>query len=72
MTTTEPDFAGASWLKSSFSGGGNGQCVEVGRVPGWVGVRDSKDNGAGPVLNFTEAEWAAFLAGARAGEFDGC
>ncbi len=36
---------------------------------GWVGVRDSKDQGAGPVLAFTEQEWNAFLAGAGSGEF---
>jgi hypothetical protein len=35
-----------------------------------IGVRDSKDGGHGPVLAFTEAEWATFLTGAKAGEFD--
>ncbi|WP_141548095.1 DUF397 domain-containing protein, partial [Nocardia farcinica] len=34
-----------------------------------VGVRDSK-NPAGGALVFTPSEWDAFLAGARAGEFD--
>jgi hypothetical protein len=34
-----------------------------------IGVRDSKDQGHGPVLLFTRAEWTAFLAGARDGEF---
>lgn len=34
-----------------------------------VYVRDSKDPD-GPVLRFSSAEWAAFVAGARAGEFD--
>jgi hypothetical protein len=32
-------------------------------------VRDSK-NPHGPMLQFTPAEWRAFLAGARCGEFD--
>jgi hypothetical protein len=43
--------------------------VEVALGGAEVWVRDSKD-AAGPVLRFTAAEWAAFLAGARAGEFD--
>jgi hypothetical protein len=33
-------------------------------------VRDSKQQGQGPVLEFTAAEWAAFLGGVRGGEFD--
>ena len=36
---------------------------------GGVGVRDSKDPG-GPVLEYTSAEWHAFLAGVKAGKFD--
>jgi hypothetical protein len=54
--------------KSSFSGGGG--CVEVRRLPdGRVALRDSKDRDLAP-HHFTPAEWNAFLAGARAGEFD--
>jgi hypothetical protein len=34
-----------------------------------VAVRDSK-NPNGPVLNYTTAEWRAFLDGAKKGEFD--
>jgi len=33
-------------------------------------VRDSKDR-AGPMLRFAAAEWVAFTAGVRGGEFDG-
>jgi hypothetical protein len=62
-----PDFTGARWRKSVVSG--DSSCVEVARASGWVGVRDSKNQGVGPVLAFTEAEWLAFLAGAAAGEF---
>jgi hypothetical protein len=35
-----------------------------------IAVRDSKQRGGGPVLEFTATEWAAFLAGVRGGEFD--
>lgn len=38
-------------------------------LDGAVALRDSKDP-TGPVLVFTSAEWAAFLAGAKDGEFD--
>jgi hypothetical protein len=34
-----------------------------------VVMRDSK-NPAGPILYFTEAEWDAFVAGVKDGEFD--
>lgn len=59
-----------TWRKSSYSNG-SGECVEVGVfADGTIGVRDSKANGVGPMLQFSVPEWAAFLAGARDGEFD--
>jgi hypothetical protein len=54
------------WKKSTFST--QGECVEVRCWGGQIQVRDSK-NPTGLVLEFTEGEWAAFLAGAAAGEF---
>jgi hypothetical protein len=58
------------WRKSSRSGNGGGNCVEVASLAsGIVAVRDSKDPD-GPRLTFTPAEWEAFTAGVRAGEFD--
>lgn len=64
------DIAQATWQKSSLSGY-NGSCFEIARLPSdRVGVRDTKDKGSGPVLVFTEDEWAAFLGGVKAGEFD--
>jgi Domain of unknown function (DUF397) len=61
------DMTGLHWRKSTKSGL-NG-CVEVAFVDGKVALRDSKDR-QGPVLFFSAAEWRAFLAGARDGEFD--
>ncbi|MFF0775304.1 DUF397 domain-containing protein [Nonomuraea wenchangensis] len=65
----ELNLDAAEWRKSSASGD-NGDCVEVAtNLPGVVAVRDSKDPD-GARLIFTPAEWAAFLSGARRGEFD--
>jgi len=64
----EPNWETATWRKSVFSD--TGACVEVAYSAGLVGVRDTKANGAGPVLAFTEQEWRAFIRGVGTGEFD--
>jgi len=70
MYPSAEDIAGAEWRKSSMSNY-NGACVEIARLRSdRIGVRDTKDNGSGPVLVFTQNEWGAFLSGAKAGEFD--
>ncbi len=56
------------FLASSRSGSTN--CVEVSRMPdGRVAVRDSK-NREGPLLTFTSAQWARFVADIKNKEFD--
>jgi hypothetical protein len=62
------DQARVEWRKSSLSTT-NG-CVEVAFVGDGIAVRESKQEGRGPVLEFTATEWAAFLGGVRGGEFD--
>ena len=58
-----------TWRKSRASNP-RGDCVELARTAGGdVAVRNSRDP-HGPVLVYTPAEIAAFLAGAKAGEFD--
>lgn len=47
------------WRKSSYSGGGNGNCVEVAFTAQVVGVRDSKD-ADGAVLRFSPGQWRSF------------
>ena len=57
------------WAKSTRSNP-SGNCVEVAKSFDEVKVRDTKDNGDGPILTFTRAEWLAFIDGAKDGEFD--
>jgi hypothetical protein len=53
------------WRKSSYSGGGQQDCVEVAHTEPGVAVRDSK-NTTGPTLTFHERNWHAFLRTQRA------
>jgi hypothetical protein len=52
-----------AWRKSSASAA-CGDCAEVGQDGAVVFMRDSKDPD-GPVLAFSPAAWAAFLAGLK-------
>ncbi|GGJ26879.1 DUF397 domain-containing protein [Streptomyces brasiliensis] len=59
----------ARWIKSRRSNA-EGNCVEVAPlVDGAIALRNSRDPD-GPALVYTSAELAAFLAGAKEGEFD--
>ncbi|WP_373315532.1 DUF397 domain-containing protein [Planosporangium mesophilum] len=58
-----------AWQKSRRSNP-SGNCVELARLPdGGIAVRNSRDP-EGPVLIYTFEEIAAFVAGARDGDFD--
>lgn len=62
------------WHKSSYSNS-TGGCVEVGAAAEKsaayaVGVRDTRQFGRGPVVEFTAEAWRAFLSDIRAGHFD--
>jgi hypothetical protein len=59
----------ASWRKSRHSGA-IGNCVELARLHGGeIAVRHSR-HPEGPALVYSRAEMAAFIAGAKDGEFD--
>jgi Domain of unknown function (DUF397) len=58
-------------LEWSRGCGPHGSCVEIARLPaGQIAIRDGKAGDTGAVLLFSAAEWQAFTAGVKAGEFD--
>jgi hypothetical protein len=63
------ELSGAAWRKSRRSNP-SGNCVELARLSaGRVAVRNSR-HPAGPVLVCTRDEFAAFVRGAKDGQFD--
>ena len=55
------DLSVARWRKSSFSGGGGSNCIEVADAGHTIAVRDSTDT-LGPVLFFRQHAWRQFAA----------
>lgn len=66
MTPT-PNSVQDSWRIATISGGGN--CVQVKAEDGMIVIGNSRLVD-GPFLSYTRDEWAAFLDGAKKGEFD--
>lgn len=61
----------AVWRKAAKSTSGNGGCVEIAaNLPGVTAIRDSKRPQDGAHVVSREA-FAAFLADAKAGRYDG-
>jgi hypothetical protein len=61
----EPAAVNPGWRKSSYSNGAGSNCVEAGHVLGAVLIRDTKDNGTGPVLRVTPNDWQRFATRVR-------
>ncbi|MHB6907217.1 DUF397 domain-containing protein [Streptomyces sp. DB-54] len=65
-------LAGADWLKSSYSDGDGGQCLEFSPTPApthaLVPLRDSKCPG-GPVIIVSVTGWSSFVDAVKNGEF---
>jgi len=63
------DLSHANWVKSSYSNGQGGACVECAtNLPRIVAVRDSKN--PGPSIVFPPETWRAFTARVKAGHHD--
>jgi uncharacterized protein DUF397 len=62
---TASELSKAKWLKSSYSNGQGGDCVQV--APGFarIPIRDSKDPDVGH-LTIAPASWSALLKSLRA------
>jgi hypothetical protein len=64
----KPDTGNTRWIRSRFCSASG--CVEVAQLPGGlVALRDSK-NPSRPPHVFDSEEWAAFITGAKEGQFD--
>ena len=57
----------STWRKSSFSQ--NGDCAELSWTGTHVYLRNTGDH-AERILEFTHAEWQAFIQGVKSGEAD--
>jgi len=71
--SSSPDLSLAEWVKSSYSNGNGGGCVEWAPTcigSGAIPVRDSKDP-HGPALTFPTSAWASFIAAVRQDAFGG-
>ncbi|WP_312032896.1 DUF397 domain-containing protein [Actinomadura latina] len=69
---TPQERANVAWYISSFSPDHGGNCVEAGPLADGterVAVRHSHHPDAEAII-YTRAEWEAFLAGVRNGEFN--
>jgi hypothetical protein len=67
MNTHQP--SATEWIKASASNA-EGTCLQMRRDGDTIEIRNTKDSGNGPTLRCTPSEWAAWLDGAKNGEFD--
>ncbi len=64
-------FQDRAWFTSSYTNGGQNNCVEVNHSSaGHVGVRDSKLGPTSPVLAIPAPQWARIIAAAKDGTLD--
>lgn len=62
------DLSPPTWRKSLRSGTGN-NCVEIARLAGAVGLRDSK-NPASEIIAVSPEQWQAFATQVKTGQHD--
>ncbi|KAF3465626.1 DUF397 domain-containing protein [Streptomyces sp. Tu 3180] len=66
MNTTEPAGRPPVWVRSSYSNGAGGECVECAISRDHILVRDSKGTGV-PVITVGHRAWDSFLRALRGG-----
>lgn len=64
----ELDLSNAEWLRAEESEGEE-EAIEIAFVDEYIAMRNSAEPD-GTILVFTQAEWDAFVLGAKDGEFD--
>ena len=61
----------SAWRKSTFSGDTGGACVELADLgPDGIGLRDSKEGEASPILRLTRGQLAELIESVKAGDLD--
>ncbi|MGA5358818.1 DUF397 domain-containing protein [Streptomyces purpurascens] len=60
MNANDDQAAQLTWVKSSYSAGDGGQCVEVAEAGSAVLIRDSKCPDVA-ILNVPSDQWTAFV-----------
>ncbi len=64
-------FQERAWYTSSYTNGGQNDCVEVNySLTGHVGVRDSKLGTTSPVLAIPAPQWSRIIASVQDGALD--
>lgn len=66
---TDTRLATTLWRRSSHSGNGGGQCVEIAAIGRLRLARDSKDPD-GPMLGMSAGQWSTFVRRIKGGEYD--
>ncbi|WP_329138537.1 DUF397 domain-containing protein [Streptomyces sp. NBC_00670] len=64
MNTERSEISSLRWIKSSYSGGAGGECVEIAPSPATIHIRDSKTP-TRAILAVRPTTWSAFLGLAR-------
>ncbi|WP_413799360.1 DUF397 domain-containing protein [Streptomyces iranensis] len=70
---TPPDLPRIGWVKSTYSNGDGGNCIEWApefSTADMIPVRDSKIPG-GPALLFSASSWSSFISAVKGGRLPG-
>lgn len=70
MTSAHTALADITNWRTPRRSQGENNCVEIGSIPGIVGVRDTKLGPASPILAFTDTAFAALITAAKTSRLD--